>query len=186
MSNSAQGLLDPYKMAKRHQSVQGEIALKDMVRANKLLATDDGAVEYSLKFAEDADGICVISGELSGAVTVCCQRCMQNFVQLVHGEFKLSPVVDDKATKLLANDYEPVLLADGKFDPNELLEDELILALPIVAMHQEGSLACKTTASGYVESRVQEPEVENPFQVLQTLKVKTLKLNKNGHQPGDE
>lgn len=174
MSNSTSGLIDPYKMAKRHLTLQDKVAVASLHRANKLLASDEGEVAYSFDFSMDPEELCVINGELHGLLTMCCQRCLKNFKREVHCEFVVSPVNNDAEAKLLPSGYEPVIVQDGKFDILELLEDELILGLPIVAAHEADELDCKQSIE------IMEQEVNRPFQVL-----RTLQLNKKS-QPAED
>lgn len=178
MSNSMPGFVDPYKMAKKQQALQGTVAVASMLRVTKLLASDDGELAYSLLFDVDADDCCYISGKLEGKLLMNCQRCLQDFWHEIDCSFKVSPVPNDEAAKELASDYEPVIIEDAKLDPAELLEEELILVMPIVAMHHLNDKSCKETAK-ILEDKVQEST--NPFRVLQELKLK-----KNGQQAGDK
>ncbi len=166
------GFVDPYKMAKNGQTVQGKLALSSMLRANKMLAADTGDLTYELVFSSDAERACFVSGKLDAQLTVCCQRCLQNFALPLAHEFEVTVVNNDADAKLLINDYEPVVIEQGKLYPTELIEDELILALPLVPMHQE--LCVEYT-------KTEEQELRNPFQVLQKLNVK-----KKGQQAGDK
>jgi uncharacterized protein len=161
-------------MAKRHMTLQDKVAVADLHRANKLLAAEDGDVTYHFDFSTDVEELCVISGELHGLLTMCCQRCLKNFKREVRCKFVVSPVKDDAEAKLLPNGYEPIILQDGKFDTLELLEDELILGLPIVAAHDDNELGC-IQSIGIVEQ-----EVNRPFQVLQALQ-----LNKKSQSAED-
>jgi uncharacterized protein len=174
MSISASGSVDPYKLAKREQGLQGKLAIASMLRASKLLAADEGEISYDLAFAMDTDNLCVITGKLQGEVTFCCQRCLQTYTQAIDDEFVVSPVANDSEAKLLPSMYEPVVIQDGALYVVDLVEDELILALPIVAMHD--AAICKPT-----NSNMQDTEQNlNPFQVLQEFKLK-----KNGHKAED-
>lgn len=167
MSNCMPGLVEPYKMAAKQQVLDGELALSSMLRVSKGLASQQGNLAYKLGFLTDQQGLCVISGELHGLLNVRCQRCMQTFNQIVGCTFAVSPVKDDMAAKDLPDEYEPVILVDGKVDLPELIEDELILAMPIVAMHAENDSAC---IQPQVETQQAQAELKNPFQVLQALK----------------
>lgn len=174
MSNSTSGLVDPYKMAKRHMTLQDKVAVVNLQRANKLLASDAGNVEYKFDFSTDLEDLCVIHGELHGLLTMCCQRCLKNFKREVRCEFSVSPVKDDAEAKLLPSCYEPIILEDSKFDVLELLEDELILGLPIVAAHDDNELDCIQSIE------IVEQEVNRPFQILHTLQ-----LNKKSQSAED-
>ncbi len=175
MSNSTFGLIDPYKMAKRHMTLQDKVAVVDLQRASKLLASYAGEVVCQVDFSTDLEDFCVINGELHGILTMCCQRCLKNFKREVCCEFAVSPVKNDAEAKLLPSGYEPVIVEDGKIDLLQLLEDELILGLPIVAAHDDNELDC-IQSIGIVEQEL----TRRPFQVLQTLQ-----LNKKS-QPAED
>lgn len=177
MSNSTLGAVDPYKLAKRQQSLQGELAVAAMLRAQKLLATKNGMLEYEISFDMDKEGVCAIEGNLRGALEMCCQRCLQTFKRPINVQFMISPVVSDAEAKALPSSYEAVLIQDGVINLLELLEDELILELPLVPMHEDDEICIP--AKDNMESM--EQELNHPFQILQNLKLK-----KNGPMAEDE
>ena len=164
-------MVDPFKLAKQQRSVEGEIELVNFSRASELLeseiAQDLGSVSYVLHFAFDTDGVCVISGELSATYSVKCKRCMRFFLQNIVTTFKVSPVCNDQEAKALSDEYDPAILTDSKLNIVELIEDEFILAMPIVQVHQLGSKECIELVNET------EAKLNNPFEVLQDLKVNT-------------
>lgn len=163
---------DPFKLASMHRALDGTVVVSDLLRASKLLASEQGALEYHISFDTDVDKVCVISGEMHGILTLCCQRCLQSYTYNVTCEFAVSPVHDESAAKQLPSSYEPVLLVDGKVDILELLEDELILTLPQVPMHAPSECAANIEQS-------EAQEMNQPFQILQQLKLKSnLKKNR--------
>lgn len=173
--------VDPYKMAKRHETLQDRVAVSELARVKKLLASEAGVVNYQLQFGVDSENTAYIDGSLVAEMTFCCQRCLQPFVREVKCGFVVSPVLNDKEAKLLPSTYEPVIIQDDKLDPLELVEDELILALPIVAMHDVDALECKKSIDvsiEQVEDNVQE--LNQPFSIL-----RTLKLSKNSQSAED-
>lgn len=174
--------IDPYKMAKRHESMQDSIAVALLPRVKNLLAAEVGEVKYQLAFGVDSEGFSFIDGKLSGFLTFRCQRCLQAFEQDLSCGFTVSPVANDSEAKLLPSAYEPVLLQDGKLDPVELLEDELILALPLVAMHAVDAPQCKKPIDVSIEEETESKmsEVNQPFGIL-----RSLKLNKKGQSAED-
>lgn len=165
------GSIDPHKLAKNQQSLQGKIEVATMERVCKLLANTQGIVNYSMQFSQDTEGYTCIAGKLDCILTQLCQRCLREFTQAITSSFLISPVKNDADAKQLPGEYEPVtLLMDGKLNPVEIIEDELILALPIVPMHPYGAAECIEMAEEPVEDKAQE--LNNPFQVLQKLNVK--------------
>lgn len=165
--------IDPYKLAAQQRTLEGTVAVADMQRAAKLLVAEQGFLDYKVAVTQE-DRRCIITGSIDGALTLNCQRCLQPFAHTVHCKFAVSPVRDEEAAKQLPDDYEAVLLHDGKVNILELLEDELILALPQVAMHDPSECS-----AALEHDQVQEEN--NPFQILQKLRVK-----KNGHMAEDK
>lgn len=175
MSNSMTGFVDPLKMAKMGQSLHGVIKVAAMPRVIKLLASNEGEVAYSLEFSNDEDGRCFIVGSISGGLSMNCQRCLATFVHEIECSFTVSPVLNDEEARVLTKEYDPVIVVDAKLALDELIEDELILALPIVVMHDQNHPNCKELVT------TKEQELTNPFQILQELKLK-----KNGQQAEDK
>jgi uncharacterized protein len=72
---------------------------------------------------------------------------------------------------MLSDDLDPCLVEDDLVQFSDLLEEELLLALPQVAMHEPG--ACHPPASGVtgeIPAESSRQERENPFAVLSELK----------------
>lgn len=178
--NNANTIEDPYKLARKQYIAHGKAALVDMVRVGKLLAKGDGELEYSLSFALDVDGVCFITGRIHGPLAMRCQRCLQIFCHNMQSEFIVSPVLNDGEDRLLSSEYEPVIIHDNKLDIMELLEDELILALPQVPMHNIEDANCKRAFAVTYKVEYEAQEMRHPFQVLQKLNLK-----KNGQMAED-
>ena len=95
-----------------------------------------------------------------------CQRCLQpmpialrlnNDVRFVHGE--------EAAAALDEDSEEDVLALSRSLDAKSLVEDELLLALPLVSKHEDCSHPLAPTAD-----QTQLSERANPFAVLAKLK----------------
>lgn len=101
-------------------------------------------------------------------VTLQCQRCLQPMVEAVLIDRRFRFVAgEDEAARLDEESEDDVLVLSRAFDLPELLEDELILALPLVPRHE----ACPDplpTAAG--DEAVEEDAKPNPFAVLAALR----------------
>jgi uncharacterized protein len=80
---------------------------------------------------------------------------------------RLAIVANEKQAELVSGDREPMLVTDGQLFLMDLIEDELILALPIIPRHPEGE--CPRDESQGGEEGGQRA-AENPFAVLRSLK----------------
>jgi uncharacterized protein len=75
--------------------------------------------------------------------------------------------------KALPSSYEPVLVQDGRLNIQDMIEEELIVNLPIVSMHdpKDCQIQLPLEVASNVESLVQV-EKESPFKIIESLKVK--------------
>src|SRR5690606_4073601 len=95
-----------------------------------------------------------------------CQRCLQPVTQSLSGELCLAVVWDEERAAVVPKTLDPLVVSDDSVDLYGLLEDEILLALPIVAYHQEGQ--CQR--SGHYSTGEVEESRENPFSILAQLK----------------
>jgi uncharacterized protein len=105
-----------------------------------------------------------------------CQRCLGEVGTLLEVERSYRFVADEATAEAQDDDCEEDLLAISReFDLHALIEDELLMALPLVPMHDICPVSPKMT--------VADPDFEgkadaigagkpNPFAVLAALKVK--------------
>lgn len=98
-----------------------------------------------------------------------CQRCLSPVLALVEAERSFR-FVHDEATAAALDDeaQDDVLVLSRDFDALTLIEDELILSLPLVPLHDVCPEALPTSvADPEFEAASQRP---NPFGVLASLK----------------
>jgi uncharacterized protein len=96
-----------------------------------------------------------------------CQRCLQP-VMLPLSVDRWLRFADDEATAaaLDADSDEDVLVASRQFDLRNLVEDELLLALPLVPMHE----ACPEPLPAAQAQAVDDDVRASPFAALAALK----------------
>lgn len=165
-------LLDPIKSAVKRSEYQGVMMACDMSRLNEAVADMADTIAVQVNFKTDEQGLAYFYGELATQVELICQRCNNPLTQDIHVSFCFSPVQGQQQAELegLPDIYEPVEVNDhGEINLLELFEDELILSLPIVALHAEEDCNIKTEdmSFGKIEPVDERP---NPFAVLKELK----------------
>ena len=130
--------IEPLKLVEQRVSLNGEIALKHLQRLNELADAGQGVSQVELVFGRDEEGIPVVTGKLDASVVMQCQRCLEPMAVVVDVELKLGIVSSDRAAATLPRYYDPLLVEDFELDLWDLVEEELILNLPIVASHAKG------------------------------------------------
>ena len=164
--------LDPIKNATKRSEYRGVMLSCDMPRLISAVADIAEQVEIELKFEKDAQGLTFFHGTLATSVELICQRCNDSFAHDLDVRFCFSPVQGPEQIENneLPEAYEPVEVDDhGEINILQLFEDELILSLPIVALHAEEdcSITAEDMCYGVIEPANERP---NPFAVLKELK----------------
>lgn len=163
------------KFCSEGTSLQGQIPLAEMLRLTAEETTKtSGFVHYALQGGIDEDARPYIRGEISAELSHRCQRCLENMVLPIKTEFHWSPVQHESEADGLPEPYVPILLSEtGEAALMTLLEDEILLSLPLIPSHSEA--VCNLPESVNIGSDAPEPiEVEknNPFAMLANLKNK--------------
>jgi len=164
--------LDPVRAAQKRLDYQGVYTPELVERVADSVVSVDSDVECTMSFAVDSQRLAVLQGTADVQVTLRCQRCNQPFPHAVHVSYCFSPVSNDEQAEALPEAYEPVDVDDfGEIDLLAVIEDEIILALPVVPVHD--SEHCEVSEADMVFGKLPaEAEKPNPFAVLASLKRK--------------
>ena len=170
MSANVPELLDAWRMVAARRRFDGRVSLSELSRLQGLVADTEGECSYALEFGRD-EVLQVAYAELTveAALPLVCQRSMQAFVMHARIEQALGLIRDEAEEAALPPGYEALLVPeDGRLVPVELVEDELILAVPVVPV-APGSEAVERDWPVDGE----DVEASNPFAALSALKSDT-------------
>lgn len=109
------------------------------------LAGNDGVVRATVDFAR-VDGVPRLHVGADVEVTLICQRCLQPMQLLLEGESQVALVENLAQADALPEDVEPVWVESRKVDLRDVVEEELLLALPLVPMHEADDDECDAVA----------------------------------------
>lgn len=165
--------VDPWRLLEQEQLIQGEIKLASMGRLSPLLHDSGGKQEagFKLSFHRDRDRHAVVRCEVSATLALTCQRCLEPMNMPVVIDTRLALVQGMEEAEGLPEALNPLMLADdGLLHIRELVEDELLLAVPDAPKHSEEE--CVPGEADYMEEAVAEnTQAEpNPFDILAVLK----------------
>ena len=161
--------IDPFRFAEQDLRLDGVVKIIDMHRLSASLSADNNPVAVSLEFGRDEQGVAFLKGHLHTNLKLQCQRCMEPFTYEIMSDFLLGIVSTLEEVDTLPEGYEPALAKNGQLALRELVEDELILNLPIIPRHEPDMCVAKfpLTDSGW-----EQGEGASPFHVLKSLKHK--------------
>jgi len=137
-----------------------------MQRLRGSLASPEGEARYALEFGRDSLGIAYLALRVEAALPLVCQRTLETFAYRVALDQRLGLIASESEEAALPEGYEPLLIPDGQLDLADVIEDELILALPVVPLKPGAPLEWKEGPADE-EAGEQRP---NPFAVLGSLK----------------
>ncbi len=171
MSAEVPDALDAWRMVATRRSFDGRLPLAAMARLRDLLTDDQGEVRFSLDFDQDALQVPFVELRIDAELPLTCQRSLQRFlfpVAMVQrlGLIRGSSDTIDADEAALPLGYEALQVADdGYLRPADLVEDELILAIPLVPVDPD-SEAVERDWPVQAEEQAQA----NPFAGLAALK----------------
>lgn len=165
--------IDALRAAQKRLDYQGSYSAGQVSRIAESVVSVDSDVDNSLSFEIDNQRLAVVKGHSDVDVTLRCQRCGSNFSHHVHTTYCFSPVVSDERAEALPEEYEPIDVNEfGEIDLLAMIEDEIILSLPVVPVHD--SEHCEVSDADMVFGVLPlEAEKPNPFAVLASLKKST-------------
>ena len=98
------------------------------------------AGRLSFGFPASADGLPALQGRVSGSIYAVCQRCLEAFELPLAIDIRLLFAADDSAAAI--DGYEDWELEEDTLRPLDVVEEALIMALPLAAKHVDNE-ACK-------------------------------------------
>jgi uncharacterized protein len=159
-------IIEPEKIAISGNGLIGELALRNMPRLTEIVLIGSEMAKYHLAFLKCDNGIIQIKGEISTSLMARCQRCLNQMTLNLTIPVNIGVISSHEESELLEDEMEPFLAEDKEVSLQELIEEEILLSLPISALHAEESCPVKQDVNEEITNRV------NPFEVLKSLKKK--------------
>jgi uncharacterized protein len=156
-------------MVSARRSFEGSLPVAALPRLCSALAGSEGSVDYRLDFGRDTLGTDYVDVHALASLTLVCQRTLEPFALPVAVDNRLGLIRREQDEAGLPPGCEPLLVAeDGRLAPADVIEDELLLALPLVPMNPDSSLP--DAVAGHGEDDEAVAKQDNPFAVLRELK----------------
>jgi len=153
-------------MVAARRGVQGRLPLSALTRLEDSLLDTKGEVRFALEFDRDSLQVPYVELRIDAELPLVCQRSMDRFLLPVRIVQRLGLIRDEADEAALPEGYEPLLVPDdGELRTAELVEDELILAVPVVPVKPGSEAVERDWPATQVEQ-----ERANPFAALSALK----------------
>ena len=158
--------VDAWRMVAARRTFEGSLSLRDLPRLRDSLAAEGGTVRYAIEFGRDEFQVAYLGLKVEAALPLLCQRTLEVFEQPVSIDERLGLIAKESEEAALPPGYEPLLTETGELNLADVVEDELILALPVVPM--KPGLEEEET----VYEAAPPDGAGNPFAALASLKKK--------------
>ncbi len=168
MSATLPLVLDAWRMVATGRRFEGLLPLAGFKRLGTSLIDVEGDCHYVVEFGRDDLDQRYVDLHLQAQLPLLCQRTLERFFHPVDIRQRLGLIRDEAEEAALLPDVEAVLVDDnGSLRPADLIEDELILALPVVPINPDSEAIEAEWPADMVEI---EEETPNPFAALSALK----------------
>lgn len=163
--------VSPYRLVEQGRRYNGVCDIASLTRIADLLTNKDGTLAVDLTFYKNESSLPSLKGSVSGNLELICQRCLKTMSYPIETAIDVVFVSNDDKAQNLQEGYETYIVEGSRILLNDLIEDELLLSFPELAMHDE----CEPykpliEATPEMISQTVQEEKESPFAVLQNLK----------------
>lgn len=163
--------IDPYKDAQRRIDYNGYIPGELFTRLSEAVGEVKSDAQVTLSVYVDPQRLTVIKGTATIDVALGCQRCGEDFTQNLDCELLFSPVKNMDQAGDLPEIYEPIETDSfGEVNLLDMIEDEFLLSLPLVPMHQLEHCEVSEDEQVFGELPEELASKPNPFAILAKLK----------------
>ncbi len=152
-------LIDSLAFGRERGVLHGDLAVSSLFRLHDLLTERSGALKYHIEGSVGSDGRSRLSIAVAGRLFLCCQRCLEalDYPLDLHSLLEFVDDGHDLTKEELEDDLRDFLPHQKDLDVMDLIEEEILLALPPVPRHDD----CRLPAPGH-----EAAEKVSPFSAL--------------------
>lgn len=164
MLNSLPVTIDPIRLADTETRLAGCLAVESMERLNALCIDNQAQVHVDLQFGRDAARRRHMHGTITATVDVVCQRCLHSMTVTLKLEPSLLLVAAEDTVSWAEEEY---LVSTASLALSEVVEDELLLALPMISLHPVSQCQEANVSESFKKAAIEEKR--HAFASLSTL-----------------
>lgn len=156
--------VDPRSAAEQRKRVEGNIESSLLQRLNEAVSNLD-FVSADLSFYRDEQGRYRVEGNIRADLQMQCQRCMSDYPVHVDVPVEAAVVWSDEQARQLPAELDP-WIADDYLELIAAIEDEILLSLPMMPVHE----LAECSGSARYSSQAEKETANKPFAGLEVLK----------------
>jgi uncharacterized protein len=173
MARPLEDPLDVGQLAAQHARLDRDFPIEEFARLRDSLARPDGRAAVQFRF-HAAGAYPALQGAVRARAWLVCQRCLREFEAALESPVRVAFVGRDAEAGRVPDEYDAVTAPGGRIRLAEFVEEELLLALPLVPMHATPAecalkLAAEAESEPEGESAAPAQPVTRPFAELREL-----------------
>lgn len=133
-------VIDAFEFCRHKERRQGEIAVADSARLSGECVDKSAVLSWSIEGGASGLGFPQLTLSVSGSVSLLCQRCLTPCAFDIASESILVLAKDDvqadEIESMLDDDTIDVIVGSKAMDVMALIEDEVLLAIPLAPKHE--------------------------------------------------
>lgn len=156
--------IDPWLFARSRRILSGKYNLAQSQELSAW-AKEDAPMRFYLEGYYDKENQAHLKGELNVSLELTCQRCLQTLQWQADIPFDYLLLRSQTQEEQIEDGRETLVCANEEFDLAWFLEEEVLLAMPMIAKHEDCQLPIEQRQSAQFESANRE----SPFSQLKDL-----------------
>jgi uncharacterized protein len=133
-------VIDTFEFSRKKEGAEGEQAVADFARLREETADTSGSVQWAMQGGTHTLGHPLLQLSVKAEVKLMCQRCLTPFAFVVDSDATLLLTQDEEAADeledKLADEDIDVIAGSKSMNALELVEDEVLLAIPLSPKHE--------------------------------------------------
>jgi len=164
-------IVDATLLAARNAELDLALRVQNLQRLSEWATDKEASLSVRFYMADRRVGV---DGRAEALLKLTCQRCLEPLVEQVADEFHVVIVESESEADGLAEQQEAIVADPTRLDLGWLLEEQLLLAMPLVPLHREVAQCSIASAEVRTESarrRSKAEPTQRPFAGLRDLMV---------------
>ena len=166
MSTGLPSSFDPLLAAKRARRISGAVPVSMLQRVTEIALRNNTLVNAQFELSLSAQNLPLLVGAVQGNVVLRCERCLGEVDIPFESSVTLALVEEQQGADFIPDGYEKFEYIGTHISTLDLLEEEVLLALPMVPKHSRIE-DCQPHVKDWMQTEeVVEVKRDNPFAVL--------------------
>lgn len=145
---SARPLIDSLEFASAGEQLTGSVPVSEFARLSDSLHDADGGLQFEIRGGRDSRQRLRLHMTVTGSIDLLCQRCLGKLIYPLAVKTNLLLLTNGAEADAGGIDDLDGVPATAQTDVCSLVEDEVLLAIPLAPRHAEGQCSPAVKGSG--------------------------------------